>query len=67
MSFSLSLKQTRLTHVSSSSELSHPKPYFPFYNAPSTKTLPVTPTHALRESKMKSSDYKLFREQQEGS
>lgn len=48
MNFSLSLKQNRLTHTSSSSELSHTKPYSPFYNAPSTKTLPVTPTHALR-------------------
>lgn len=60
-------KPTRLTHACSSSELSSHKPYLLFYNAPSTKTLPVTPTHALRESKMKSTDYKLFRDQQDAT
>jgi len=64
MNFSYTLKPNRLIHTSSTTDLAIQKPYFTIFNAPSTKTLPVTPQNLERESKMKKTDYKLFREKE---
>jgi hypothetical protein len=48
MNFSYTLKPNRLTQTSSTTQLTIHKPYFGYFNAPSTKTLPVTPQNLER-------------------